>query len=204
MRRTRPALLPPPTPRAGAPGADPLTAAAMRRRVLPLAMLFLAGCTPDPAARWLGGAGDPVRGAALNAPRLLGDTAQYRGDPAGAALAAVQLEFLDQQFRTNPVYMHNVSGATLFSVRAGRTEMRNAIGIAQDAPPDLVIAQLREAAAALQAGSPARAEAALSGPLFPLGPEETLRRLGALPMLPRVRDAAGAANREITRFDRTG
>ena len=168
-----------------------------------LLLLPFAGCVADPASSWLGGAGDPVRGAALNAPRLLGDTSRYQGDPAGAALAAVQLEFLDQQFRTNPNYMHNVSGATLFSVRAGRTEMRDAIGIAQDAPPDAVMAQLREAAAAIQGGSMARAEAALSGPFFPAGSAETLRRLATLPMLPRVRDAAGAANREIARSDRT-
>ena len=95
--------------------------------------------------------------------------------------------------------MHNVSGATLHKVRVGKVEMRQAVGIAQDAPNDLVIGQLREAAAALDAGSTARAEAALSGPMFPNGPGRTLAR-----RLPRVADAAGAANAEIIRFDRTG
>ncbi|MGG5822675.1 hypothetical protein [Falsiroseomonas sp. HW251] len=168
-----------------------------------LLLLPLAGCVADPAASWVGGIGDPVRGAALNAPRLLGDMARYRGDPAGAALAAVQLEFLDQQFRINPLYMNGVTGPTLATVRAGRTEMRAAIGIARDAPPELVIAQLREAAAEIQAGSMARADAALSGPMFPLGGEATLRRLSSLPSLPRVRDAAGAANQAITQDRRS-
>lgn len=166
-----------------------------------LMLLLLGGCVADPAADWLGGIGDPVRGAALNAPRLLGDTSRLAGNPAQAALAAVQLEFLTEEFRTNPIYMHNVSGGTLFTMRQGRAEMRAAIGIAPDAPPDAVIAQLRDAAAALDAGSRARAEAALSGPMFPAGSAETLRRLGALPFLPRVSEAAGAANGEIRRFD---
>jgi hypothetical protein len=165
--------------------------------------LLLAGCAPDPAAVWLGGIGDPVRGAALNAPRMLGNTGRWAGQPAQAALAAVQLEFLAQQFRINPLYMNGVSGTTLANLDFGRAEMRQAIGIAPDAPPDAVMAQLREAAAAIEAGSPARAEAALSGPMFPLGPQATLRRLGTLPFLPAVSAAAGAANQEIQRFDRT-
>ena len=167
-------------------------------------LLPLSGCVADPAASWLGGIGDPVRGAALNAPRLLGDTSELAGNPSQAALAVVQLEFLDKQFRTNPTYMHNVSGATLHTVRVGKVEMRQAVGIAQDAPNDLVIGQLREAAAALDAGSTARTEAALSGPMFPNGPGRTLARLSSLPRLPRVADAAGAANAEIIRFDKTG
>lgn len=174
-----------------------------RRILAPLAMLLGTGCAADPAAEWLGGVGDPVRGAALNAPRLLGDTARWQGQPARAALAAVQLEFLDQQFRTNPRYMHDVSGGTLNALRLGRAEMRQAIGIAPDAPAEQVMAQLRDAAAALDAGSPARAEAALSGPTFPAGGPATLARLSRLPFLPRVSEAAGAANAEIARFDRT-
>jgi hypothetical protein len=35
--------------------------------------------------------------------------------------------------------------------------------------------------------------------MFPLGGAATLQRLGRLPFLPRVRDAAGAANLEVQR-----
>lgn len=172
---------------------------AMRRRLLPL-LLLLAACEADPAADHLGGFGDPVRGAALNAPRLLGDTSRLAGQPAQAALAAVQLEVLADAFRSDPRYMHDVSGTARASVEAGRAEMRRTLGIAADAPPETVIAQLREAAAALDAGSRARAEAALSGPAFPGGGAATLARLGRLPFLPRVSEAAGAANQEIGRL----
>ena len=177
-----------------------------RRRLaasaLLLPTLLLAACEADPAADHLGGFGDPVRGAALNAPRLLGDTSQLAGRPAQAALAAVQLEVLADAFRTDPRYMHDVSGTARASVEAGRAEMRQAIGIAPDAAPATVIAQLREAAAALDAGSRVRAEAALTGPAFPNGGAATLTRLGRLPFLPRVSEAAGAANQEIGRLNR--
>lgn len=172
----------------------------MVRFLLPL-LLLLGACTPDPAADHLLGHGDPVRAAALNAPRLLGDTARLAGDPARAARATVQLEVLADAFEADPRYRHEVSGATLHAVRLGRAELRQAIGIAPDAPAEVVIALLRDAAEALDAGRIARAEAALSGPAFPAGPAATLSRLGALPRLPRVSEAAAAAQGEIARLD---
>jgi hypothetical protein len=174
----------------------------MQRRLLPL--LLLAACaSPDPAETHLFGFGDPVRGAALNAPFLLGDTSRFAGRPAAAARAAVQLEFLDEAFRTEPPFMHDVSGAALHALGQGKAELRQAIGIAPDAPPGQVMAQLREAAAALDAGSPARAEAALTGPAFPAGGAAVLARLARLPRLPRVAEAGSAAAAEIRRLDST-
>jgi hypothetical protein len=179
----------------------------MRRLLLSLLALFPA-CAADPAGGdYLLGIGDPVRGAAFNAPRLLGDTSRLAGNPAAAARAAVQLEFLTETFRSDPRYAPEASGAVQHATRLGRAEMRQAIGIAPDAPPEAVMAQLREAAAALDAGSRARAEAALSGPMFPAGGATTLTRLARLPYLPRVSEAAGAANAEVRRQDgsrRTG
>jgi hypothetical protein len=177
----------------------------LRRRLVAPALLLplaLAACEADPAAQHLGGFGDPVRGAALNAPRLLGDTSRLAGRPAQAALAAVQLEVIAEAFRSDPRYMHDVSGTARATVEAGRAELRRAIGIAPDAPSDVVIGQLREAATALDAGSRVRAEAALTGPAFPAGGEATVARLARLPFLPRVSEAAGAANQEIGRLNR--
>jgi hypothetical protein len=176
----------------------------MHRRSLALLPLFaplLAACEADPAALHLGGFGDPVRGAALNAPRLLGDTSRLAGRPAQAALAAVQLEVIADAFRNDPRYMHEVSGTARATVEAGRAELRRAIGIAPEAPPTMVIGLLRDAATALESGSLARAEAALTGPAFPDGGAATLAQLGRLPFLPRVSAAAGAANAEIARLD---
>jgi hypothetical protein len=168
-----------------------------KRTLLALLALLLPSCTdPDPAATHLGGIGDPVRGAALNAPRLLGDTSQYRDRPADAALAAVQLEILADAFLADPRYAPDASGAVQHAMRLGREEMRETLGIAPEAPAEHVVASLREAAAAIQAGSPARAEAALTGPDFPAGAWATLGRLRAMPHLPRVSEAASAAEAE--------
>ena len=80
----------------------------MKRLLLPL-LALIGGCA-DPAAEHLGGFGDPVRGAALNAPRLLGDTSRLAGNPAQAARAAVQLEVLADAFRNDPRYGPETSG----------------------------------------------------------------------------------------------
>lgn len=173
------------------------------RSLIPSLFALLAGCA-DPAAQHLGGLGESTRGAALAAPWWLGDTSRLAGNPAQAARAAVQMEVLADSFETDPRFSHEVSGATLHSVRVGRREMRQAVGIAPDAPPVAVVAQLREAAAALDQGRRARAEAALSGPMFPGGGAAALGRLARLPYLPRVAEAAGAANDEIRRIDRSG
>jgi hypothetical protein len=173
----------------------------MRNPLLPLLALLGACATADPAADHLGGAGDPVRGAALNAPRLLGDTGVYRNRPADAALAAVQMEVLAEAFLTDPRYAPDAQGSTQHAMRLGRAELRRAIGIAPDAPADAVIATLREAAAAMTESRFGRAEAALSGPDVPVGGAEALRRLSALPTLPRVSEAAGAAVEEIRQRD---
>lgn len=173
------------------------------RRLL-LSLLALLGACADPAAEHLGGFGDPVRGAAMNAPRLLGDTSRLAGRPGQAARAAVQLEVLAEAFLHDPRYAPEASGAAQHALRQGRAEMRQAIGIAPDAPAEPVIAQLREAAAALDAGSRLRAESALSGPMFPAGGAATLSRLNSLPRLPRVAEAAGAAVAEMRRIDNAG
>jgi hypothetical protein len=177
------------------------TLGARRRALLALAALpVAAACAADPSVPWLGGVGDPVRGAALTAPRNLGDTSRWKGDPAGAALAAAQLEFLTDQFAVNPRYGPVVNPSVLQQLQAARAEMRDYLGIAQAAPPGAVIQALLRAAEAMRSGSPAQAEAALSGPDFTAGPFVTLARLSDMPRLPRTRNAAGSAAAEIDRL----
>ncbi|WP_137178045.1 hypothetical protein [Roseomonas sp. AR75] len=171
----------------------------MKRRLFPL--LLLAGCSADPTTGYLIGLGDPVRGAALAAPTRLGDTSRLAGDQVAAARGVILLEFIDLSFRTDPRYMHDVAPVNVHTIRLGRTEMRAAVGIAPNAPPEPLMAQLREFGNALEAGNLVQAEVALSGPMFPLGAQETMRRLRSLPRLPAVSAAAGAANNQITMLD---
>src|SRR3712207_1451452 len=75
-----------------APGrsiAHPLVSPPVRGRAASVVLAFVAAlcaaCATDPSADYLDGIGDPVRGAALYAPRNLGDTGRWtRADgPAG-------------------------------------------------------------------------------------------------------------------------
>ncbi|WP_431304626.1 hypothetical protein [Sediminicoccus sp. BL-A-41-H5] len=169
----------------------------MKRRAILALPLILAACDIDPVTDYLGGFGDPVRGAALFAPRNLGDTSRWQGDPAGAAMAAAQLEFLARSFRDNPIYnVNNV--AVSQTLQSAVAEMRAALGIAPAARNADVEILLRRASVALREGSQAQALAALTGPNFTVRPEEVLRRLGDLPRLPNVSSAAGMAANAIS------
>lgn len=174
----------------------------MRRRHLLALPLLLAACAQDPVTDYLGGIGDPMRGAALYGPRNLGDTSVYAGDPAGAAIAAAQLEFLVRSFREDPRWAPGTDASTLFALEAGQREMRGALGIAPAAAPAEVERALRAAALALRDASQVRAEAALNLPaIFTLGAPETIRRLGSLPRLNAVSVAGGAVAAEMSRRD---
>ena len=177
-------------------------AARAPRLVMLTVLLALAGCAEDPSANYLGGFGDPVRGSALYAPRNLGDTGRWAGQPAEAAVAAEQLEFLTNELATNPRYAPEINPAVLQSLQTARGEMRGYLGIAPDAPAEEVQAGLRRAAGALRDGSQARAEVALSGPAFTAGPPVTLSRLYRMPRLPRTAEAAGMVAAELDRLDR--
>lgn len=169
----------------------------------PLALLALAGCQRDPNAPYLGGIGDPVRGAALWAPRNFGEPGRWVGSPANATVAVEQQEFLASELATNPIYAPVLNPAVLQTLQQGRAEMRGYLGIPAGADSQVVIEAMRRAGAALRAGNRAAAEAALSGPAFPAGPRAVLERLGAMPRLPQTVAAAGMVASEFDRLDRS-
>ncbi len=185
---------------AGHPASPP----GMSRRLVTalLGVLAVGACAMDPSEEYLLGFGDPVRGAALQAPRNLGDTSRWAGRPAEAAIAAVQVEFLAQELATHPRHSVEISPSVLQQLQMARTEMRDYLGIAPAADPQVVIASLRRAAEALRGASQPRAEAALTGPAFTAGPAATLDRLASMPRLPRTGEAAGAVANEFARRDR--
>ncbi len=173
----------------------------MTRRALLLSLPLLAACTMDPAADYLGGFGDPLRGAALNAPRNLGDTSIYQGDPAGALMAAAHMEFLARRMTpADPRWGPGLSPTIQPQLEAGRDEFRAAIGLNPRLSGEAAETALRAAAQRLRAG--VAAQAFTDRGIFTLGQEETLRRLNNLPRLHQVRLAAGAAAAEMDRLDR--
>ncbi|MFL1460775.1 hypothetical protein ACI6QG_01075 [Roseococcus sp. DSY-14] len=172
-----------------------------RRALLLLPLPLLASCTLDPAADYLGGFGEPLRGAALNAPRNLGDTSIYQGNPAGALMAAAHMEFLARRMTpADPRWGPGMSPTIQPKLEAGRDEFRAAIGLNPRLGGEAAEAALRAAAQRLRAT--VAAQAFTDRNVFTLGQEETLRRLNTLPRLPQVRLAAGAAAAEMDRMER--
>jgi hypothetical protein len=168
-------------------------------RSLPLAcgILVFSGCAappppaPPPPERAAAGAADPARQAVLSAAYVFGDTGRVAGRPAAAARAAADLEWMAVGLAQDQGWI----GATpilFMRLAEARAELRDLLGIAADAPPEVVIGRLLGAAAALDAGHPAEAEAGLGA--------RAVARLGALPQLPRAAHATQLAQAEMVRI----
>lgn len=172
----------------------------MRRHILMLALLpALAGCAaqgpmqsavlpPDAVV----GAGDPANAAILGAQGAFGNPSSIAGNPAAAALAIAQLQYLAVEIPTgsrwkefSPIVGQRLQGAA--------TEVRDAIGVAPASPPQAVIDTLFAARRALLAGNTAGAATALNTTVYPAGGTATLARLSALPPLPQAANATAAA-----------
>ena len=173
----------------------------MRRHfLLGLTGLALAACVSEPGGSYLGGVGDPVRGAALQAPWTFGAT-PFSNEPAKAAQAAQQLEFLTDAFQNDPRYAPTISPQAVNALLRAQAEMRQFLGIPASAPAQPVIAALNEAAGALQNGNRTLALAALTTDFFTAGPEGTLSRLNNMPRMNNASVAAGMASQAINQMD---
>lgn len=151
--------------------------------VAPLSLPPAASRTsPYPLEAALYGAAD-----AFAAPRRL------EGRPAAAALAVAQLEFLAVEI---PAGRHFRPLGSLVgpALQAARHDVRDYLGIPQEAAPQAVIDALA-AAATVPGGDPA-APAQLPAALFPQGGAEVWRRLSALPRLPQANAATQMAVRQ--------
>ncbi|MDJ0389472.1 hypothetical protein QMO56_15245 [Roseomonas sp. E05] len=159
--------------------------------------LALAGCaTPVPPLRLpaaaVGQAQDPLEAALRGAAAAFASPGSLRGQPARAALAVAQLEFLAVEI---PAGRSSREFGSLAApgLQAARYEVRGTLGIPSDAPPQAVINALTAAAAAPGAEA---AAAQLPPALFPAGGAETWRRLATLPRLPQANAATQRALRQ--------
>ena len=177
-----------------------------------LTLLLLAGCVaPDQPpqgyatlpADAVTGAGDPTRAAIIGTAYAFGTPASLAGQPAAAARAVANFEYLATELPYGPRW-RGFSGTTSPDFATGLAELRPAVGIAPNAPAQPVVQSLYAASRALTAGDQPAAERALSNPAFPAGGPATLQRLAALPPLPRVAAATARAAQEMDRQDRMG
>ena len=113
------------------------------------------------------------------------------GQPAAAARAMAQLEFVAQNLPNDPHYAGANPGG-LNQLQIARREARTALGIPASATSDDVVRGLRDAAIALETNNMGAARTALRPDVFTAGPEETIRRLGAPPRVPSARPALAA------------
>lgn len=168
----------------------------MRRRAV-LGVGVLAACASEPPDLSFGGAGFQPGNVRLNlayAGRNLGDMSAYRGKPAEAAAALAQFEAALAGMRDprNSIALPVREGPQL---TAAIREERAAIGVPLEVLPGTASAALAAAVGPLRSGDRAAIEAALSNPIFTLGPQETERRLANLPRLWSVESVAPALTR---------
>jgi hypothetical protein len=177
---------------------------------LVLAIPLLAACTatvpPQEAARLpvdaVEGAGDPTRAAIFSSAYVFSTPRSIAGRPDLGARAAAQVEHLATAIPQGPRWVEFDPQVAQELVGA-RKEMRAALGIAPEAPPQQVVDALFAASRAWRAGDATGAEKALSTPNF-ADPSRTLIALASLPDLPQTKVATVQAQFALERMDRDG
>lgn len=170
--------------------------------------LLLAGCTvppnapPQPVAElpqsffnsWI----DPDLGAVNEASYAFGSPDILRGDPVAALRAVICVEYLAVEGHSPRWF--SVSPLLPMHLDDARDELRRTLGIAQDAPPPLVINVLLRMTADIQSGNMKDARALIRPPLFSLSPDQTLALLANLPPLPATHAATQQAELQAMRI----
>ena len=146
------------------------------------------------------GAGDPTRSAILNAAYAFGTPASLAGRPAEAAVAVAQLDYMASEITFGPRWREFDPTVGLL-LRDARREVRNYLGISQDAAPQVVIDAFYTASRALRANDTAAAERILAPPVVP-NARQTLGHLTAMPLLPIANQATARAAQELDRVGR--
>ena len=181
-----------------------------RYPVTVLLVLLISACTPGPVPPSVSlppdavqGAGDPTRAAIITTANVFAAPGSIAGQPALAARAAAQLEYLVIEIPTGPRW-RGFSPNVSLELEQARPELRSALGIDPAAPPQAVIDSLYEASRALTAADRAAVERILVPPIYPAGPAITLQRLSAMPILSHANFATALAAGEMNRLDDDG
>jgi hypothetical protein len=112
-------------------------------------------------------------------------------DPVDAIKAVIAVEYLADELNDNPRWIV-ISPLTRERMREARADLRQELGIAPEAPPQLVVDALLDTAWNLQAGHPDKADRSLQAPVF-ASPKRTLQVLAALPYIPSANLATSEA-----------
>jgi hypothetical protein len=173
------------------------------RRLLLLAALLPAACgppfvPPDTASLPPGvfeGTDQDVP-AVQYAAYAFSSASRTYGHPEAGAQAVLAMDYIAGELNTDPRWAH-IDDDTKAQLLEARDQTRAAVGIAPNAPSQLVVDSLAAVYHDLQAGDEAGATAALSNPAFTKSPAETLQILANLPYLREANVAALQASDEL-------
>ncbi|MGH7121506.1 MAG: hypothetical protein ACREFP_21365 [Acetobacteraceae bacterium] len=170
----------------------------MRRTALILiGALALAGCavTPMPSTAYL-----PPGAFFSNADNSLmaintaawawANPARTHGNLINATLAVMAVEYLGGDLTSNPRWSW-MSPMTKLKMLNARTQVRQVVGIAADAPSQAVVDDLLQFSRSPNEATAARV---MVPPVFTLPPKEIVAKLDNLPYLPLVAQASAMAS----------
>ena len=182
------------------------------RRLLPVlalaALPVACGPLPPPAdtARLPPGVFSPLDQdipATEYAQYAFSDPARTYGNPVAGAQAVLAMDYIAGELNTSPRW-ENIPATTQLQLLQGRRATRAAVGIAPNAPSQLVVDSLVAARNDLAGGNVPAAEAALSNPAFPLGGSRTIKVLGNLPYIQMANIATQHASQDLFAPDNGG
>ncbi len=159
-------------------------------RILTIGLVFtasMAGCGPLPpppdTARLPPGVFGPLDQdvqATQYAQYAFADAARTYGNPVEGAQAVLAMDYVAGQLNTSPRWV-GISAATQMELLQARVDTRAAVGIAPNAPSQLVVDSLVAARDDLASGHRDAAVSALDNPAFPAGGARTVEVLANLP-----------------------
>ena len=176
----------------------------MRPPLIPLLIAAgLAACGPLPpppdTARLPAGVFGPLDQdipATLYAQYAFADAARTYGNPTAGAQAVLAMDYIAGELNTSPRWA-NIAATTQLELLQARKDVRAAVGIAPNAPSQLVVDSLTAARADLTAGNQQAAVAALTNPAFPGGGAAAVQALANLPYVQSANVATAHAAAEL-------
>ena len=167
----------------------------------------LAGCGPLPpppdVAQLPPGVFSPLDQdvpATQYAQYAFADAARTYGNPVAGAQAVLAMDYIAGQLTTSPRWA-NIDATTQMQLLEGRVQTRRAVGIAPNAPSQLVVNSLVAARNDLATGNQQAAAHDLDNAAFPAGGEHAVQLLANLPYIPAANVATQHAAEELFQQD---
>ncbi len=164
--------------------------------------VFVAGCqlapppdTARPATAAFGSNGDNDVSAINISSWAFSRPSNTLGRPIDAARAVAAVDYLAGELSTSPRWDF-MSPITKIQMLQARVEVRQAVGIAPNAPSQQVITALLGVAVALDAHDQPAALRDLASPVFTRPPAQILATLGSMPYLQRANIATQNASQQ--------